>query len=243
MPRPESPGASPTPSTNPVARRPDPLEGPQPPPRPPESRPGGVSTSDASVGKFPKWLLFPIVSFAVLVIVALLIEIPGGSDDDSRRPRVRAPTSTPASPATEAPLDGRDNSAEALSFWNGVEAVGLPSTIPFDEVKFDLMNALFVIFDEHFTKLEGIGIDPFSVWPYCITAISSMDSVARLTQAESPSEASLYSNVLFEFVEVLDLELMAAREDERQATASSREQCDGYFEDVMRRGGAANVTP
>ena len=139
--------------------------------------------------------------------------------------------------------DERLNEAKEALFWGQVKVVGLSETLPFDQAKLELVDVLFNIFDEHLTKIEGIGIDPFQMWPYCITAISSMTSLDRLTQGESPAEAAIHSNFLFELARNLDLELTAARQDERQLTVASRERCDDLYKELIEQDKGSSVNP
>ena len=99
----------------------------------------------------------------------------------------------PSVPATLEEDDRLDEAKEEL-FWGLLEVVGLSKTLPFEQAKTEIAEVLFNIFDEHLTKIEDIEIDPFQMWPYCITAIYSMHSLAQLILAESPAKAAVHSN-------------------------------------------------
>jgi len=161
------------------------------------------------------------------------IEARAADISETPQPTLRAPPTraSTVSPTEEAAVQ----EAAAELFWIAADIAGIPRTTPFEDAKTMLQTVLFQDFDSGLRKIEQFGVDPFATWPYCINAISGVMAHASLGLSESPAEAGAEAHDLIAVIEMLDDDVMAARETGRGrwSPTESKQLCD-QFEDEAR---------
>jgi len=125
--------------------------------------------------------------------------------------------------------------AAAELFWIAADTAGIPRTASFEDAKRMLQDVLFLDLDSKLRKIEQFGVDPFATWPYCINAISGLMAEASLGLSQSPAEAGVEAHTLITILEMLNDDVMAAREIGRGgwSPTESKQLCD-QFEDEAR---------
>jgi len=184
----------------------------------------------------------------VAVVVGLMVACGGGNDyepvkstssnrsDTSTASQSRFRTAVPTQTAINVPSPAfTDNEVDELLeevYWNHVDSIGLTLNIPeinrdleFQEAHFFVTDFLFGFYDEGLTEIESYGIEPFSTWPYCISAISGAVHQAALNLSESPSESAPHIIALMEIIDNIHLEISPARE---RAGQPNKQKCDDF---------------